>query len=1082
MKKLKTMFVFLFLGIFSMLNAQTIQVTGKVTDAADGQPLPGAYVFVKGGEGVATDIDGNFTITAAPDAILKITFIGYQDQDVTINGRSIINVLMVNNNVLDEVVISALGIARDKKSMGHAVQEVKGETLTKAGNLNVAGAIAGKVAGLQVSSAGGQVGSSSRFVIRGNSSLGNNEPLFVIDGVPMANDQQVFTNGVDNGSVDMGSGLMDINPDDIESITVLKGGAGALYGMRAGNGVILITTKSGKSNKDGVKIKYDGSFTFDNMYQIPEMQNKYGQGYSGSEKDYADWKAAGNTGSYQEYADANCYAWGGIDSNADESWGPRLDVGLNRPQVTSPRNADGSIQSTPWISHPNNIDNFIQTGYSQSHNISVMGSGEKFNARASLGIRDQKGTLPNTDQKRYNAQMNGHYDINKWLAFDMNLNFTHTHSDNLPMTEYQAGNSLQSLLEWFGRQVDMKDLEAKWDTIDSMTGKPYNWNPDYHQNPFYTMNKNTNELNRDRLFGKTSVWIKPTEWLKFEGRLGYDYYSKQTIRRTTYNTDYPSGGFWDYNARNHEVNADILMYVNKTFFDGLLNLNAVLGANYRDVKYSTIGLGADGLIKEGLFTISNAAGSPWTSYDHSHIRSNSVYGSFSFGFKNTLYLDISLRNDWSSTIDDPFFYPGVSVSWLPTTTFDIFEDSFIDYLKLRAGWAKIGSATSAYANGTYYNGVSNIINGQGQFYLPRTFPPQGLKPESIVTTEIGIEAKMFNNRLNLDMSLYSKKTTDQILSMAVAYPTGYSSMLINAGEFKNKGIEIQLSGVLMETKDIYWDATLNWSKDISHVVELYTNPTTGEELKNYQIARQWSTYLYAMAPDKDAEGNVTQYHSWGTLYGAGHKVDDNGNVVVSDSGYPVVENRNLGNVMPDWMASLSTEFRYKNLSFGIMFDYRHGGDFFSVTSMWGQYTGVLAMTAEGDVREKDVVFGKDIYKDLNFVKSDGSKNDIPVNTHNAFARAYNDRAMSVADGSFLKLREMHITYIVPKKVFRNLNFVKGANVSLIGNNIAILWLDPSNYAKIDPESGTSSGNSGVGLESGSIMPSRSIGIKVGLTF
>ncbi|MFA6677841.1 MAG: SusC/RagA family TonB-linked outer membrane protein, partial [Bacteroidales bacterium] len=438
--------------------------------------------------------------------------------------------------------------------------------------------------------------------------------------------------------------------------------------------------------------------------------------------------------------------------------------------------------------------------------------------------------------------------------------------------------------------------------------------------------------------------------------------------------------------------------------------------------------------------------------------------------------------DWDSTIDDSFFYPGFSISWLPTSSFDIFKGSFLDYLKIRGGWAKIGSATGAYDNGTYYNGVANIINGQGQFYLPTTLPPQGLKPESIVTAEIGIEAKMFDERLNLDMSFYSKKTTNEILSMAVSIPTGYSSMLINAGDFRNKGVEIQLNGVILKTKDFYWDVTLNWSKDVSHIEELYTNPITGEELQNYQIGEEWSTYVYAKAPDKDENGNITKKYSWGTLFGEGHKTDENGNVIVNSAGYPETEQKVLGNVMPDWMASLNTELKYKNLSFGFMLDYRHGGDFFSVTSMWGQYTGILDFTAEGNSREIHPVFGKDIYKDLTFVKEDGTPNDIPVDAETAFHNAYQDRSMSVADGSFLKLREMHLTYKVPKKFFSKIEFVKGANISVIGNNLAILWLDPSNYAKIDPESSTGSGNSGVGLESGAVMPSRSIGVKVGLTF
>ncbi len=1076
MKKIKFFLSSLMLMFCTLSWGQNIQVTGTVTDSQDGQPLPGAYIVIKGtSNGQVADANGKFAINCAKDATLVFTFVGYQDLEVAVNGRSIINASMASQNILEEVVVTALGITRDKKSLGHAIQEVKGDQLTKAGHLNMAGAIAGKVAGLQVSAAGGQVGAGSRFVIRGNSSLGNNEPLFVVDGIPITNDQTVY------GSVNNGSGIMDINPDDIESISVLKGGAGALYGMRAGNGVILITTKSGKNNRGGVSISYDGSFTVDQMFNIPEMQNKYGQGYQGSEYDYNVAKAGGFTGTYQQYVDANCYAWGGIDSNADESWGPRLDVGLLIPQINSPI-VGGVRQKTPWISQPNNINDFLELGYSMNHNVSVLGKSDKFNVRASLGVRDQKGAIPNTDQKRYSAQINARYDINKLISFDLTMNYAHTHSDNLPMTAYNAGNPLQSMLEWFGRQVDMKDQKANWEKIDESTGKPYSWNPDYHQNPYYTVYKNTNTYDRNRLFGKASLWLNATDWLKFEARLGYDYYGSKNLQRIAYNTDQPSGGFYDYNMKNIEMNADAIAYINKSFADEMFNVSAVLGANFRDAQFSSLGLGANALIVPELYTVSNASGAPYTAYGHSHIRSNSLYANASIGFKSMVYLDVSVRNDWSSTIKDPFFYPGVSLSWIPTATFEGLKGEFLEYLKIRGGWAKIGSATSAYQTDKYYSAVATPILGQGQFYMPTTLPPAGLRPESVVTAELGLEAHLLKNRIGLDLSLYSKVTSDQILSMAVARPTGYSTMMVNAGEFSNKGIEVQLRGTAVQTRDVTWDVIVNWSKDYSTVNELYTDPKTGQRLLNYQIGNQWSTYLYAKAPIKDENGKITKQYSWGTLYGYGHATDDKGNIIVDASGFPKAETKDLGEVTPNWLASLSSELRYKDFSFGFMFDYRHGGKFFSVTSMWGQYTGILKMTAEGDIREREIVYGVDIFKDLKFVKEDGSPNDIKVTARDAFPYVYSDRSFAVADGSFLKLRELHLTYQLPASKLPKNGFVKGFNVSLIANNVAILWLHPSNYAKIDPESGTSSGNSGVGLESGSYMPSRSVGLKVGLTF
>ncbi len=1075
MKKIKTILSLFLLMVCSFSWAQTIQVTGKVTDANDGQALPGAYVLIKGGGGFITDNDGNFSLSCPNDAVLIVSFVGYQDQEVSVNGRAVINVALTHANVLDEVVVSALGIARDKKSMGHAIQEVKSDELTRAGQINVASALSGKVAGLQVTAAGGQVGASSRFVIRGNSSLGNNEPLFVVDGIPISNDQYVY------GDVDLGSGLMDLNPDDIESITVLKGGAGALYGMRAGNGVILITTKSGKKNREGISISYDGSFTFDQMYGLPKFQNKYGQGYYGSEWDYNNEKDGGYTGSYADFVKDMCFSIDGIDKNADESWGPRLDIGLMVPQFDSPV-VNGVHQATPWVSHPDNVSSFFQTGYSMNHNVSALIRTEKTNTRASLSFRDTQGTVPNTDQKRYTAQINSNFDINKYLSFNLTMNYTHTESDNLPSTAYQAGNPMQSMLEWFGRQVDMKSLKARWNEVDETTGKPFNWNPDYHQNPYYTVYKNTNSFDRNRVFGKTSLFLKVTDWLKIEGRLGYDYYDSQAFQKVAYNTDYPDGGFWQFSQKNSELNADILAMFNKTFGEDVFNISAILGANFRNSKYQNNVLGAEALTVPELYTISNVNGSPITSMDHSHIRTNSVYASLSLGFKGMLYLDASARNDWSSTIKDPFFYPSVSLSWIPTQTFEALKGSVLNYLKIRGGWAKIGSATSAYKTGSYYNAVSSSFRGVSQFMLPTEFPPAGLRPESVQTWEAGLELQMFKSRLGLDVSLYSKKTTDQILAVEVSRSTGYSTMLVNAGEFRNKGIEVQLTGRPIETKDWKWDIILNWSKDISRIESLYSDPTTGQELKTYTIGSEWSTYVYAKAPLKDENGKIEKYYSWGTIYGYGNVTDEKGNVIVNSKGLPKRELKDMGSVTPNWLASFRTELTWKDLSFGFMLDYRNGGKFFSVTSMWGQYTGILEMTAANNVREEGVVFGKNAYTGFNFVKEDGSANDIVVGANSAFANSYQNREYAVADGSFLKLREMHLTYTLPAKLFKKSSIVKGFNVSFIANNVATLWLHPSNLARIDPETSKSSSNSGVGLETGSYMPTRSMGIKVGLTF
>jgi len=1064
MKKTKTILTGLFLLFCSMLMAQNIQVTGKVTDAVDGQPLPGATIFVQGERTAqVTDNQGNYVISCPPDATLIFSYVGYLSVEVLVNNRSVINVEMRDVNVLEEVIVTALGITRERKSIGAAIQDVKAEEITKSGHLNLSSALSGRVVGMQVTQAGGAIGASSRIVVRGNSSLSGNEPMIVVDGIPISNDNYM------QNAVDYGSGLTDINPEDIENIAVLKGGSAALYGMRAGNGVVLITTKSGKAAREGLSITYNGSFTVDNVYNLPPLQNLYGQGYEGAEYEF---NRSGYNGTYANWVyDELGYSDLASYFGADESWGPRLDIGLNIPQWDSPYLND-SHQATPWVSHPDNIKSFFNTGYSQSHNISVITRTKGATTRASLGFRDQKGTLPNTDQTRVSAQVNSNVEINKYISFDLAMNYTMTQSENLPQGAYNAGNPLQSLLQWFGRQVNMESLKNLYDKgNDPYTGKPYSWCPDYHQNPYYTMYYNTNSFERNRFFGKTSLWFKPTSWLKFEGRLGYDYYDTYTKQVVLYHTDYPDGGFWSYNQKNSEINADFLAYFDKTFGDNLLSVNAVLGANYRDLDYKTSSLSAEALIVPGLYTISNVAGSPGTNMGGSHIRSNSVYASLSLGFKGMLYIDASARNDWSSTIADPFFYPSVSGSWIITETFPVLKGTVLEFLKLRGGWAKIGAATGAYQTDRYYSSVGYNIHGVGQFYNPTTYPPAGLRPESVETSEIGLEARFFDNRLGFDVAMYNKNTTDQILNVEVSRATGYNAMIINAGEINNKGIEVQLTANPVRTSDFNWNITLNWSMDRSKILYLYENEESKQLIDVYTIGSSWSVYTQARKGEP-----------WGAIYGTGSVTDEDGNIVVGANGRAKRQSKVLGNVNPDWIAGLQMDFTWKNLSLGVMFDFRKGGDFFSVSQMFGAYTGIYDYTAANGVRENGVVFGKDILTDRKFVKEDGSVNDIVVAPTSAFSDFYSNRSYSVIDGSYLKLKDFYITYTIPASRISKNNLVKAFNVSLVGNNVAILWLHKSNITRVDPESSMNSANSGVGMESNAYLPTRSIGLKVGITF
>lgn len=1070
MKRLAYLLFCLVLGM-GLATAQTTSVTGTVISGDDGEPIIGASVVVKGTTtGTVTDYDGVFSLNIPSSAqTLVISYVGMEPQEVAV-APVIRVVLSASSQALDEVVVTAMGISREKKSLGYALQEVKSDELTQAGQMNVANSLSGKVAGVQITSQGSQIGASQNIVIRGNSSFNDNQPLIVVDGVPVINDNK---NSSDASAVNIGSGLSDINPNDIESISVLKGGSAALYGMRAGNGVILITTKSGKRDR-GVTVSYDGDFTVDQIYNIPKYQNKYGQGSGGSEW---DWKHSDLSGeSYQYFALERGFAYvdgagNGVNEDMDESWGPRLDIGLMIPQFDSPI-VNGVRQATPWVSNPNNVKDFFRLGYSTNHSVSVSSTSEHASTRASLSYRGQEGTIPNTDQKRYAASVSSRFTVNPYIDFDLSANYVHTVSDNLPGNGYDGRNVMQSIGQWFGRQVNMKSLKDNWDQKDEFGEYThYNWQQEYATNPYWVVYKNLNRYTRDRMYGKSSLWYKPTEWLKFEGRLGLDHYASDQNSTVAWSVDYPDGYFRNYIRNQTEFNADFIAYYNQNFGD--LNVNVLAGANYRDDRFYEKILGATSLVVPELYTVSNALGSPYVAETHLARRANSVYANASLGWKNQFYVDISVRNDWDSTIEDSFFYPSFSGSWIMTETFESLADTeWLNFLKLRGGWAKIGSATDPYKVGFYYAARANSFDGTALYYNPNTFPPTSLRPEMVKTWEIGLETSLLNNRLRLDAVYYQRVTTDQIMEANVAASSGYYGMLLNAGKVSNKGVELQITGdIIKNPKGFNWTATLNWSKDKSKIIDLYTDPVTGQALDAYTISNNWGVYNYAM-PGK----------SWGTLVGTGFVYNEDGSILVED-GMPVYESsREIGDVTPKWLAGLKNEFSYKEWTLGFLLDYRRGGDIFSVSQMFGAYTGVYDFTAAGDLRENGVVLGQNYMTDKVFKNADGQVNDVAVGAQEFFENYYTIAEMAIIDGSFLKLREAYITYTFPKSILARTKYINNARISLIGTNLALLWTHKSNLINLDPETTMYADNEGVGMESNSYPPTRSFGLKLHLTF
>ncbi len=1080
MKKVIYLLLCLFAGI-NIAMAQTRRITGTVISAEDNEPIIGASVVIKGTQnGTVTDIDGKYSLSVSPnEKTLIVSYLGLKPQEVSIkDGQQIY--LEPDAQNIDEVVVTAMGLNREKKSLGYAIQEVKADELTKAGAISVTSSLAGKVAGVQINQFGGTVGASSRIAVRGNSSLSaDQQPLIVVDGVPIANDTKRSGDNTYNG-VDYGSGLNDINPEDIESISVLKGGSAALYGMRAGNGVILITTKSGK-NANGVQISYDLNLSMDRVTNLPKLQNSYGQGNAGDEW---HWKNAGGGKyadmSYQDYATTYGYDYStGVKAGYDESWGPRLDAGLKISQF------DSNGEYVDWVSRPNNVKDFFRTGLSMNHVVSVQAKGEMVTTRASLSYRDQEGTVPNTDQKRYGGQLSSEMKLNKYITFNMNASYTRTESDNLLAQGYGGTNPINSLVAWSGRQINMQSLKNNWSQKDAAGNYTYyNWIDYYHMNPYFNVYENTNSYQRDRIFAKASLFYQPFEWLKFEGRMGFDYYNAQTFERKYYDRDgNDNGAFAQNTTSNTELNTDFIATMNKTFGD--FNLSGIVGFNYRDLSWQTHTMGATALTVLGVYTMANASGDAIATMDHSHIRSNSVYANASFGWKNQLYLDASARNDWSSTIRDDFFYPSVSLSWIPTASFESLQNDILYFWKLRGGIAKIGSATSAYRNSYYYYAASSSFEGVSQMYKSYTYPNYNLKPEKITTWEVGTEAGFFKDRLHVDFAYYQKRTEDQILNVSTSNVVGFSGMLINAGRIDNKGVELQVRGnIIQNPKGFNWTSTFNFSRDKSKVIDIY-----GEQLQTYGIGWTWGIATQARKGEP-----------WGQLVGTAYdritsedvedgvaSSDQIGAVKLNKNGKPQTKASSvIGNVNPKYLMGFRQDFTWKDFNFGFLLDLRVGGDIWSQSMSHGYSAGTAGVTAENGIREKYIVAGKDVFTHENFVMADASGNWVENTMETDAYTWFNQYGCSetyVFDGSFLKLREAYISYEIPRSALRKTKFISRANVSLIGNNLWLIWTHSSNTLRLDPETGgVSSDSRGIGFEQASTPMSRSFGIKLGVTF
>lgn len=1044
MKRILLM-TFVLLGLAVTASWAQRAVTGKVVDAKSGLALPGVAVRIENtSQGTVTDVDGNYRLEVpSNDAVLLYSFIGYADQRQTVGSRSTIDVKLAEDiEQLEEVVVTAFGVEREKKALGYAVQDVSGEKLTEAREANLVNALSGRVAGVTVTSASGAPGASSRIVLRGASSLtGNNQPLFIVDGIPIDNGN--YGNANQSGGADLPNGAADINPNDIETISVLKGAnAAALYGSRAANGVILITTKSGRNVK-GIGVTVNSNVTFETPLRLPSYQNTYGGGYN---QYYYEW-VDGSSGSGGE----------------DESWGPALDQGLEFIQWNS-YTVDGA--PLPWVSQPNNVRDFFETGSTITNNVALVGGNEKVNFRLSLTDFRQDGMIPTTELNRKTVSLNTGVEITEDFRAEASINYVSSGSDNVPEGGYNGENPMQQFT-WFQRNVDINALRDYQNLPLSpegtqAAGTPLNWNTNFNNNPFWILDNNRTSFAKDRFYGNIRLNYEFTDNLSLMVRTGTDFFTDlQEIQRAVGTNENPYGYYGEIDRTRYEVNTDVLLSYNDDITEEI-GLNVAVGGNLRNENYSRNQIAAPELEIPGVYNVSNSRIAVTAANYDERKQVQSLLGTAELSFRNYLFLNLTARNDWSSTLpieNNSYFYPSASLSAVLSDIFEIDSD-VLSYLKVRGGWAQVGSDTSPYRLRNVYGffdpwggsliqpTTSNILNN-----------PE-LRPEITTSVEIGADARFFNNRAGLDVTYYDATSTDQIVLVDISGASGFSSIYDNVGEMRNRGIEVQLNATPIETDNFTWLVNVNYAKNVNEVV------TLGGDLETLRLGGQWSADIVA-APGV----------SYPAIYGTDFQRDAEGNIIHSD-GLPLLDNqlKILAEVTPDWVGGVSTEVSYKGISFGALVDGKFGGSIYSMTNAWGRYAGVLEETLIG--RETGII-GDGVMN----IGSEESPNYVPNNIVRS-ARDYNHAAFgnsvvagSVFDASFVKLRQLTLGYTIPTSILGNLPF-RDVRVSLVGRNLAFLYVKAPH---IDPETAFSNGND-QGIEHAQLPSARSYGINLSVNF
>lgn len=1037
-----------------------IIVAGTVKDKQTKEPIGGASIVdAKAKPLGTTSSEGKFSIKIEKGTKVIFSSVAYSSFTIAFadNQDNYTVYLEPKTKELDNVVVTALGITRQQKALGYSVQKIEGEELLDARSNNWSSALSGKVAGLSLIGAGSGPFNSTRISLRGDISLSdNNNALIVLDGVPM--NSRGTTSGVSNaygaGSgndvpVDFGNGISDINPDDIETITVLKGpGATALYGSRAAAGAIIITTKSGNAKKDkGLGVTINSNMSINTVLKWPDYQYEYGQGTG---------KALNAAG--QLYYSYGASADGASTGGTSSAYGPKFNGQLYY-QFDPTKQGQGADR-TPWVPYTDNIKSFWKTGYTLTNNIAIEGGSDKGTVRASITHSKNEWIMPNTGFERINGQLSVNYKMSDKIRLTSKVNYTNKKSDNLPATGYN-NQSIAYFMIFQNPNVNLNWYEAKWkkgyENLDQL--HPYST---FIDNPFLIAYEMTNAVNNNAIVANIATTYEFSKKFDLMVRTGISMSDEDRKMKRPFSTaNYLKGYYKEQTITDFEVNNDFLFsYHDKLKKD--ISIGASVGGNMMKHDYNRMDAYIDGLVIPTVYKLTNGLANPSLTVFDRDKAVNSLYGTASFSYRNKYFLDVTGRNDWSSTLpknSNSFFYSSVNTSYVLSEIFKL--PSQISFAKLRLSVAQVGNDTDPYLTSKYY-GTSEFASSAS---VPTLLYNDHFKPEISTSYEAGVDVRFFKNRIGLDFTLYHNITKNQIIQVPLDPTTGYSKAVINAGTVRNRGMEVMVNAKPIVNRNFKWNTTLTWAKNINKVLELPA------EAGNQQIlGTGGNAYIIATV------GGTT-----GDIYGYGFVRNDDGKIVYTADGLPVrPENSNqnikyIGKAYADWKAGLQNEFSFGNFKFSFLLDGQYGGMVYSQTHHKSTEQGKLKHTLVG--REDNYIIGDGVVMDATGKYVSNTKKVLPVDYYVEYYRRANVEANSF-DASFIKLREARLEMSLPKKLL-NKSFIKQATFALYGRDLFMI----TSFPIFDPETAALNGASILpGVEMGQLPSSRTMGMNITLKF